>query len=409
LADHQTDHRKLFRRVKLDLGGGHSRSLATNERLSAHHANPDPDFVALLYQYGRYLLIASSRPGGQPANLQGIWNASKYPSWDSKYTLNINAEMNYWLAELTNLSECHEPLLDMIDELAVTGTVVARDFYDAPGWVVHHNTDAWRGAAPINQANHGIWPMGGAWLCSHLWQRYVYTGDEQFLGERAYPLMKGASEFFLDYLVEDPVFGKGWLVSGPSNSPEHGGLVMSPTMDHQIIRSLLVSTAEAAELLNRDANFAKDLRQKAQRIAPNQVGTKGQLKEWLYKEKPDTDHRHVSHLWGLYPGSDITTETPDTFEATRPVQGRRGRAGHPRWQRALHDSVCRGLGELRDQVDRGTHAQRRRTVHSRCVYEYEGWPRHHLGHVALHERDRRLEEEPRDPGAFRLRPEPGSA
>ncbi len=324
LEDHQADHRSLFRRVDLNLGGGHSLGLSTDDRLNGYQANPDPDFAALLFQYGRYLMIASSRPGGQAANLQGLWNDKKTPSWDSKYTININTEMNYWLAELTNISECHEPLFAMLDDLQVTGSEVARDFYGARGWVVHHNTDGWRGAAPINASNHGIWPTGGAWLATHLWERYLFSGDVSFLTDCGYPLLKGASEFFLDYLISDPVYGKGWLVSGPSNSPERGGLVMAPTMDHQIIRYLLSATAEAAEILQKDAVFAGELRKTAERIAPNQVGEAGQLKEWLYVEDPFTDHRHVSHLWGLHPGNEITQETPDLFEACKKTLELRG-------------------------------------------------------------------------------------
>jgi alpha-L-fucosidase 2 len=327
LSDHQADHRALFRRVAIDLGSGHSAKRPTNERLNAYQAHPDPDFAALAYQYGRYLLIASSRPGSQPANLQGLWNESKAPPWDSKYTININTEMNYWPAELANLSECAEPLFQMVEELAGPGHEVAEDFYDAGGWVVHHNTDAWRGAAPINASNHGIWPMGGAWLCTHLWEHYLFTGDKQFLKQRAYPALKGAAEFFVDYLIEDPVFGKGWLVSGPSNSPERGGLVMAPTMDHQIIRYVFSATAEAAGILNCDAGFASDLRSMGARIAPNQVGAEGQLKEWLYKEDPKTDHRHVSHLWGLHPGAEITPETPELFEACKQTLAFRGDEG----------------------------------------------------------------------------------
>jgi len=332
LSDHQSDHRSLFRRVAIDLGGGHSVALPTHERLNAYQAHPDPDFVALAYQYGRYLLIASSRPGSQAANLQGLWNDRKAPPWDSKYTININTEMNYWLAELTNLSECHEPLFSMVEDLRVTGGEVAKDFYGADGWVVHHNTDGWRGAAAINASNHGIWPMGGAWLCTHLWEHYLFTGDKTFLKERAYPALKGVSEFFADYLVEDPVFGKGWLVSGPSNSPEHGGLVMAPTMDHQIIRYVFFATAEAADLLGKDAAFAAQLRSMAGKIAPNQIGSEGQLKEWLYKENPQTTHRHVSHLWGLHPGSETTPEPPELFEACKKTLEFRG-DGATGWSR----------------------------------------------------------------------------
>ncbi|VGO15011.1 hypothetical protein PDESU_03591 [Pontiella desulfatans] len=332
LADHQADHRALFRRVAIDLGGGHSAQLPTNERLNAYQSKPDLDFVALVYQYGRYLLIASSRPGSQPANLQGLWNESKSPAWDSKYTININTEMNYWPAELANLSECHEPLFDMVDELAITGREVAKDFYGADGWVVHHNTDGWRGAAPINKSNHGIWPVGGAWLCTHLWEHYLFSGDKQFLKERAYPALKGGSEFFVDYLIEEPVFGKGWLVSGPSNSPERGGLVMAPTMDHQIIRQVFAATAQAADLLGCDAGLAGQLRALSAKIAPNQVGKEGQLKEWLYTEAPITTHRHVSHLWGLHPGAEITPETPELFAACKQTLEFRG-DGATGWSR----------------------------------------------------------------------------
>ncbi|MEX0324360.1 MAG: glycoside hydrolase N-terminal domain-containing protein [Puniceicoccaceae bacterium] len=324
LKDHQADHRALFRRVHLDLKGGHSSKLPTDERLNRYQSNPDPDFASLLFQYGRYLLIASSRPGGQPANLQGLWNDSIAPPWDSKYTININTEMNYWPAELTNLSECHEPLFEMLRDLQVTGAEVAKEHYDADGWVVHHNTDGWRGAAPINASNHGIWPTGGAWLATHLWERYLFTGDREFLAETAYPLMKGSCDFFLDYLIEDPVFGKGWLVSGPSNSPERGGLVMAPTMDHQIIRYLMKATAEAADVLGKEKAFARKLRKTADRITPNQVGEAGQLKEWLYVEDPFTDHRHISHLWGLHPGDEITPSTPDLFEACKKTLELRG-------------------------------------------------------------------------------------
>ncbi|MDZ8117535.1 glycosyl hydrolase family 95 catalytic domain-containing protein [Pontiella agarivorans] len=327
LADHQKDHRRLFRRTTLNLNGNRSAALTTDERLSQYQSNPDPDFAALLFQYGRYLLIASSRPGSQAANLQGLWNESRKPAWDSKYTLNINAEMNYWPAELTGLSECHEPFFDLIRDLQISGGEVAEKHYGARGWVAHHNTDAWRGAAPINASNHGIWPVGGAWMCTHLWEHFLFSGDRKFLAETAYPLMKGASEFFVDYLIEDPVFGKGWLVSGPSNSPERGGLVMAPTMDHQIIRTLFNQTAEAAKFLGKDPAFRKQLEEMAARIAPNQVGEAGQLKEWLYQEDPFTDHRHVSHLWGLHPGAEITPETPELFAACKRTLELRGDAG----------------------------------------------------------------------------------
>lgn len=332
LADHQTDHRSLFRRMQIDLGGGHSSELTADERLNAYTSNPDPDFVALLHQYGRYLLIACSRPGSQPANLQGIWNDKKNPAWESKYTLNINFEMNYWPAEQANLSECHEPVFDLIDDLTISGATIAQDLFNARGWVANHNTDNWRGAAPINNAHQGMWPVGSGWICQHLWERYRFTGDKEFLRKRAYPPMKKACEFYLDFLVEDPLAPQ-WLISGPSNSPEHGRLVMGPTMDHQIIRSLFRYTAEAAEILQIDNAFALELQTTADRIAPNEVGSVGQLKEWRYKEIPNTDHRHVSHLWGLHPGEEITPDTPELFEAARKTLELRGNGGTG-WSRA---------------------------------------------------------------------------
>jgi len=328
---HVADHQALFRRVSLDLGP--AVEMPTDERVLRFADEADPHLAALFFQYGRYLMIASSRAGGQPANLQGLWNDKVSPPWDSKYTVNINTEMNYWLTEPTNLSECGAPLFDALAEVAESGRSTARKHYNASGWVLHHNFDRWRGTAPINHSNHGIWPTGGAWLCQHLWWHYLYTGDTQFLKDRAYPLMKGAAEFFVDSLVEDPVHDKGWLVSGPSNSPERGGLVMGPTMDHQIIRELFADTAQAARVLGIDRDFADKLDAMRKRIAPSQVGSEGQLKEWLYKEAPKTTHRHVSHLWGLHPGEEITPETPELFEAAKQSLIFRGDGGTG-WSRA---------------------------------------------------------------------------
>jgi alpha-L-fucosidase 2 len=225
--------------------------------------------------------------------------------------------MNYWPAEVCNLAECHEPLFDLIDDCVRTGTKTARAHYNCQGWVLHHNTDLWRGTAPINHANHGIWVTGGAWLCQHLWERYQFSKDREFLRRRAYPVMKQASQFFLDFLVRDKT--TGWLISGPSNSPEIGGLVMGPTMDHQIIRALLSNTAQAADVLETDGAFAQLLRDTARQIAPNQIGQHGQLQEWLEdKDNPRNQHRHVSHLWGLYPGHEITPRgTPQLSAAAR--------------------------------------------------------------------------------------------
>ena len=302
---HDSDYTPLFYRVSLDLGHTPAADKPTNIRLRDFRNGNDPDLAALLFQYGRYLLISSSREGGQPANLQGIWNDSLNPPWDSKYTCNINTEMNYWPALTTNLAECQTPLDDAIMDLTHTGASVAKEQYGARGWVTHHNFDIWRGAAPINASNHGIWVSGGAWLCQHLWEQYQFTGDKKFLAEKAYPAMKGASEFFLDYLVKDPL--TGYLISGPSNSPEQGGLVMGPTMDHEIIRSLFANTAAAARELKIDAEFAAKLDETRKQIAPHHIGRHGQLQEWLEdKDNIHDQHRHVSHLWGIFPGADIT-------------------------------------------------------------------------------------------------------
>ena len=316
---HVGDHQALFRRVQLDLGRTPIAGSPTDQRLREFASGNDPQLAALVFQYGRYLLIGSSRPGGQPANLQGIWNDKLRPPWDSKYTCNINTEMNYWPAEVTALGECHEPLFAALAELAETGRVVAKEHYDANGWVVHHNFDLWRGAAPINASNHGIWVSGSGWMATHLWEHYLFTQDRQFLEQTAFPLMKGAALFYADYLVEDPA--THWLVSGPSNSPEQGGLVMGPTMDHQIIRCLFQACIEAAKTLklnDADQKLIARLTTMVPRIAPNQVGQHQQLQEWLEdKDDPKNTHRHVSHLWGVYPGWDITSQDPKFFDAAR--------------------------------------------------------------------------------------------
>jgi alpha-L-fucosidase 2 len=329
LKRHIEDHQKLFHRVSIDLGTTEQAKKRTDERILNFRKGNDPQLAALLFQYGRYLMIASSRPGSQPANLQGLWNDRMAPPWDSKYTVNINTEMNYWPAEVCNLSECHEPLFSMLEDCAVTGQKVAKVHYDSRGWVLHHNTDLWRGTAPINASNHGIWVTGGAWLCQHFWWHYEYTLDKEFLRTRAYPIIKDAATFFVDYLIEDPRNDKGWLISGPSNSPEIGGLVMGPTMDHQIIRNLFSNCIDASEILNVDAEFRNRLKQLRARIAPNQIGRHGQLQEWLEdKDDPKNKHRHVSHLWGLFPGNEITKEqTPDLFAAARKSLEFRGDGG----------------------------------------------------------------------------------
>jgi alpha-L-fucosidase 2 len=324
---HMADHRSLFRRVTLDLGSTDAMNQPTDERIKNFADQDDPQLICLYFQFGRYLLIASSRPGSQPANLQGIWNDKIDPPWESKWTTNINTEMNYWPAELTNLSECHEPLFDLLEDVAESGAKTAKAHYNCRGWVLHHNTDLWRGTAPINHSNHGIWVTGGAWLCQHLWEHYRFTADKKFLEERAYPIMKGAATFFVDFLIEDP--RTGWLISTPSNSPENGGLVAGPTMDHQIIRHLFANCIEASKALDIDEDFRQKLMELKGRIAPDQIGRYGQLQEWLEdKDDPKNQHRHVSHLFALHPGCEITPlKTPNLAEACRVTLAHRGDGG----------------------------------------------------------------------------------
>jgi alpha-L-fucosidase 2 len=307
-AEHIRDYRKLYGSFSVDLGHGPGeKRLLTDERIKHFSPATDPALLALYMQYGRYLLISSSRAGGLPANLQGIWNESLTPSWGSKYTTNINLEMNYWPAEVLNLSACTAPLVSFIDEAAQAGQATAKTNYNARGWVLHHNTDIWRGTAPINAANHGIWVTGAAWLCQPIWEHYQFTQDRAFLRQQ-YPVLKQAAEFYSDFLVKDA--RTSWLISTPSNSPEHGGLVAGPTMDHQLIRELFKMTGAAAQILGTDADFQRELAEKARQLAPNQIGKYGQLQEWLEdKDDPTDTHRHVSHLWGVFPGTDIGGDT----------------------------------------------------------------------------------------------------
>ena len=314
---HINEYKKWFNTFSIQMGDSKDQQLPTDTRLANFSNSADPSFAALYTQYGRYLLIAASRPGTRPANLQGIWNDLVNPPWGSKYTTNINAEMNYWPAELLNLSPMHEPLFKMIEELAVTGKQTAKDHYNAPGWVLHHNTDLWRGTAPINAANHGIWVTGGAWLCQHLWEHYLFTQDKVFLRERAYPIMKEAALFFNTFLVKDPA--TGLLISAPSNSPEQGGLVAGPAMDHQIIRNLFSNVLAAEAVLNVDAELSSQLKEKLKQIAPNKIGKHGQLQEWMQDvDNPNNKHRHISHLWGMYPGNEINwDEDPAMMNAAK--------------------------------------------------------------------------------------------
>ncbi len=316
-AAHVADYQKLYKRVSMDLGVTAAAEMPTDDRIKAFATGNDPQLVAMVFQYGRYLLISSSRAGGQPATLQGVWNESNYPAWDSKYTVNINTEMNYWPAEVAGIGECSMALFDALKDVAESGARTAKEEYDARGWVLHHNFDLWRGTAPINASNHGIWQTGGAWLSQALWDHYLFTHDRAFLRDTAYPLMKGAALFFVDTLVQYP--GKDWLVTGPSNSPEHGGLVMGPTMDHQIVRGLFEDVIAASSVLGVDPELRTQLTDMRKRIAPDQIGQYGQLQEWLQDlDDPKDHHRHVSHLWGVFPGREITPlGTPDLFAAAR--------------------------------------------------------------------------------------------
>ena len=335
LARHIANYQGLYNRVKLDLGSHTGNyELATDARLASFYNSldsvPDLGMVSLLFNYGRYLLISSSwGKDGQPANLQGIWNNKKNAPWDSKYTININAEMNYWPAEVCNLSETAEPLFSMIRDLSETGAKTAKVMYDCGGWVAHHNTDLWRIAGPVDGAPWGMYPSGGAWLTTHLWEHYQFTRDTLFLAEY-YPIMKGAADFFLDFLVQHP--DSGYLVVVPSVSPEHGGvgrksnLCAGCTMDNQIVFDVMNNVLQAARILGRDEAYQETLQKTMAQLPPMKVGQYGQLQEWLEDiDDPNDQHRHISHLYGLYPSNQISaTRTPELFAAARKTLEQRG-------------------------------------------------------------------------------------
>ena len=326
LENHVAYYKILFDRVQLTLGDGKADEASKQEtyvRIRDFKQGKDQTLPALLFQYGRYLLISSSQPGGQPANLQGIWNGSTNPAWDSKYTININTEMNYWPAEVTNLSEMHEPLFAMLKDLSVTGAKTARDMYECGGWVAHHNTDLWRIAGPVDFAAAGMWPTGGAWLAQHLWQHYLFTGDKEFL-KTYYPVLKGTAQFFLDFLVEHPA--NHWWVVSPSVSPEHGPMTAGCTMDNQIVFDALRNTLLASRILGEDEAFQQELEQMIDRLPPMQIGKYGQLQEWLEdRDDPKDEHRHISHLYGLYPSNQISPFLhPELFRAARTTLEQRG-------------------------------------------------------------------------------------
>lgn len=323
LNAHIADFQKYFNRVSLDLGTTDAARNPTDVRLAQFAKGNDPQLVALYFQYGRYLLISSSRPGGQPSNLQGIWADQLMPAWDSKYTVNINTEMNYWSSESTNLTEMNEPLIQMVKELSQTGQQTAKDMYGANGWVLHHNTDIWRINGPVDGAYWGMWPMGGAWLSQHLFYKYEYNGDKEYL-KSVYPAIKGAAQFFLDFLVEE--HQNKWLVVCPSVSPEnepsvHAGSSMSAetTMDNQLVFDVFTKAIESAEILNTDKEFVSQLKKTLKRLPPMQIGQWGQLQEWMYDwDNPKDNHRHVSHLYGLFPSNQISPyRTPELFAAAK--------------------------------------------------------------------------------------------
>lgn len=356
---HINDYSELFGRVSIDLGGKPSDdTIPTNERLQkVKEGGSDPLLAEQLFQYGRYLMIAGSRSGTQPLNLQGIWNEEIHPPWASKYTININIQMNYWVAEVGNLSECHEPFLRMASELQEPGKQTATIHYKADGWVTHHNTDLWRGTAPVDGAHWGMWPTGGAWLCQHLWEHYLYTGDIEHL-RRSYPIMKGAAEFFLDVLVENE---DGFLITSPSLSPEHshGGtnkdglssnrsgasLCAGPTIDLQLLNDLFSNCIAASEILDIDKSFRSEVAITKDRLAPMKIGRHGQLQEWQKDwDNPDNPHSHVSHLYGLYPSSQINRyDTPGLFDAARTSLIQRGQSGG--WPGAWRISLWARVGD----------------------------------------------------------------
>ncbi len=330
-ARHSAFYKKYFDRVSLNLGLTDSVKKTTDVRIKQFSYGNDPALAALYFQYGRYLLICSSQPGGQAANLQGIWCNQLTPPWKSAYTVNINTEMNYWPAEPTNLSEMHDPLIKMVKELSVAGRQTAQTMYNADGWVCHHNTDLWRICGPVDGATWGMWPSGGIWLSQHLWEKYLYNGDLDYL-RKVYPAMKGATEFCLSFLTPEP--DNGWLIFAPSTSPEnrpphHPNMVniaYAATMDNQLIFDMLSKTAKAAKLLDTDADFVEKIETTIPKLAPNQIGQHTQIQEWIHDWDDPTDkHRHISHLYALHPSNQFSPfRTPELAEAARNVLIYRG-------------------------------------------------------------------------------------
>lgn len=325
--EHKEAYSKQFGRVDLSLPSSEFSKRETDIRINEFNKVEDCSLAALMFQYGRYLLISSSQPGSQPANLQGIWNKDLYAPWDSKYTININAEMNYWPAEVTNLTETHRPFFEMARDLSVTGKETARVLYGAKGWVAHHNTDLWRAAGPVDFADAGMWPNGGAWVAQHLWQHYLYSGDKDFLREY-YPVLKGTADFLLSFMTKHPRYG--WMVTAPSVSPEHGpngvSIVAGCTMDNQIAFDALSNTLRAAQILGESKAYCDSLQHLISQLPPMQIGQYNQLQEWLEDvDDPKDQHRHISHLYGLYPSNQVSPyRSPELFQAAKNTLIQRG-------------------------------------------------------------------------------------
>ncbi|HUU99770.1 MAG TPA: glycoside hydrolase family 95 protein [Bacteroidales bacterium] len=347
LKDHITDYQSFFKRVDLDLGSGEGRFFTTDARITAmQNGYVDIDLIELYYQFGRYLLISSSRPGNLPANLQGIWADGLRPPWSADYHININIQMNYWPSEITNLGELQKPFIDFIDALRPGGRRTAKEVYGMKGIVAHYTTDVWHYTEPLGAIRYGMWPMGIAWSCQNIWDHYAFGGDVEYLRTKSYPVMKEAAEFCLDWLVRDPK--TGYLVSGPSVSPENsfkipggGGnasMIMGPTMDHMIIRDLFQNTIKATEVLNTDIAFRRTMEKTLERLAPIRIGSDGRLMEWPEEfEEPEPGHRHISHLYGLHPGNQITKQQhPELMDAARKtIEYRLAHGGgHTGWSRA---------------------------------------------------------------------------
>ncbi|MBN2266171.1 MAG: glycoside hydrolase N-terminal domain-containing protein, partial [Candidatus Aminicenantes bacterium] len=382
LEAHLREHRRLFRRVEISLPSGPASDLPTAERIKAFDGTNDPALGGLVLQFGRYLLISSSRPGTQPANLQGLWNDKMNPPWDSKYTTNINTEMNYWPAEVGNLAECAEPLFRMIRELSDQGSDVAREHYGARGWVFHQNTDLWRVAAPMDGPSWGAFTTGGAWLATHLWEHYLFTGDKSFLKD-AYPLLKGSAEFFLDFLVPHPT--SGWLVTNPSTSPENFPAVpgqkpffdeittfltttticAGSTIDTRILSELFADVAEAAHVLGVDEEFRRRVIEARAKLAPMRIGRKGNLQEWLEDwDETEKSHRHISGLWGLFPGREISKRhIGGAVPAAKVVLEQRGLTGNG-WSSAWKAACWARLGDAARALENLRYAMNNYTTAS---------------------------------------------